>query len=293
VYDAAHDRIVIFRSRTSPSIPNEVWALSLAGAGAWSQLTPSGTPPPTRSEQSAIYDPIRGRMILFAGFGSAGHALSDVWELTLGDSPAWNPLQLDSGLFRTMHSTIYDPLGDRMLVFGGYNGATVPTNDVWALPLASNTNFIGLGPDGTAPGTRAGHAAVFDAGSGRMLVFGGFNAATPVDADVWALQFLGTTAVPPGETGSGVRLAAAFPDPAVGDVTLGFALPAAGHASLRIYDVSGRAVRTLADGQFAAGEHSVRWDRRTNSGAPARAGLYFYELRTDGTRLTRRTVLVE
>ncbi len=293
VYDPVHDRIVIFRCGTfATSAPNEVWELSLAGSGAWTQLAPSGPPPSIRSGQSAIYDPIRGRMILFAGYGPFLFPLSDLWELTLGDSPAWNLLQGTSALYRSNQSAVYDPLGDRMIVFGGYNGATIATNDLWALPLASNTNFIGLSPDGPPPSGRAYHSAVYDPGSNRMLVFGGINSSL-ADAEVWALQFSGTVSVPPATQRNDVRLAAAFPDPAVGEVTIGFALPAAGHASLRVYDVSGRLVRTLVDGMLPAGPQSVRWDRRAASGPPALAGLYFYELRTHGVRLARRIVLIQ
>jgi hypothetical protein len=61
--------------------------------------------------------------------------------------------------------------------------------------------------------------------------------------------------------------------------------------SLRVFDVSGRLVRTLLNG-FAQGEGAVTWDGRTERGAPAVAGVYFYRLETpEGSRTEKMTLL--
>ena len=57
-----------------PTLRNDVWALSLAGTPAWTQLTPTGTPPSARYGHSAIYDPVRDRMVVFGGYD--GHPAS-------------------------------------------------------------------------------------------------------------------------------------------------------------------------------------------------------------------------
>ncbi|HKQ59537.1 MAG TPA: FlgD immunoglobulin-like domain containing protein [Candidatus Eisenbacteria bacterium] len=49
---------------------------------------------------------------------------------------------------------------------------------------------------------------------------------------------------------------------------------------LRIYDVSGRLVRTLANREFSAGEHRLNWDGTNDDGQPVARGVYFYQLRT-------------
>ena len=88
-----------------------------------------------------------------------------------------------------------------------------------------------------------------------------------------------------------LRLAPAYPNPARGDVSIGFELPYGSTATLRVYDVSGREVRTLLDGSPPAGAQSIRWDRRATSGALAPPDLYFYELRVNGRKLARKVVL--
>jgi len=49
--------------------------------------------------------------------------------------------------------------------------------------------------------------------------------------------------------------------------------------SVRIFDVSGRLVRTLADRQFKAGEHDLVWDGTDNSGRSVARGVYFTQVR--------------
>ena len=71
-----------------------------------------------------------------------------------------------------------------------------------------------------------------------------------------------------------------------------FALPQSGHASLKLYDVSGRLIRTLQDGPLAAGRHVRVWDRSTNGGAIAPGGVYFARLESAGRALSRKLVMV-
>jgi hypothetical protein len=178
-----------------------------------------------------------------------------------------------------------------MLLFGGV-GTAQAKNDTWAFPLGPSGAVTQLTPSGTLPEQRIDHSAIYDAAGAQMVVFGGFN-ANPVDTDVWSLKLSSsTTSSPPPTTPGGVQLAAAVPDPAIGEVTLGFTLAADGDAVLNVYDLSGRLVRSLVDASLPAGPHSVRWDRRDSAGSRVPAGLYFYELRADAIRMARRVVLV-
>jgi hypothetical protein len=90
-----------------------------------------------------------------------------------------------------------------------------------------------------------------------------------------------------------IELAEGYPNPSPGGVTIQFALPRATQSSLRIYDVAGSLVKTLAQGRLEAGLHVAVWDRSTNDGSKARPGLYFYELSAGGTRVARRVVMLQ
>jgi ligand-binding sensor domain-containing protein len=61
-----------------------------------------------------------------------------------------------------------------------------------------------------------------------------------------------------------------------GSVAVSFRMGRAGTGSVRIFNRSGRLVRTLADGRlFSAGINVVRWDGRDEDGDPVLTGLYF------------------
>src|SRR5439155_11054964 len=98
VYDAANNRMIIYGGcgaplRVPPScqpIANDVWVLSNAdgttGTPTWTQLFPTGSPPPARQGHQAVYDPTTNSMIVWAGqngaLGENCATYSDVWVLS-------------------------------------------------------------------------------------------------------------------------------------------------------------------------------------------------------------------
>jgi alkaline phosphatase len=84
-----------------------------------------------------------------------------------------------------------------------------------------------------------------------------------------------------------------YPNPFNPTTTIDFALPRNETVRLDIFDVQGRLVRTLVDGQLAQGAHSVVWTGETNGGGRAASGTYVYRLTTDSRVLSRSMVLVK
>ncbi len=89
-----------------------------------------------------------------------------------------------------------------------------------------------------------------------------------------------------------LSLATASPNPAPFRTTLRFTLPQAGPATLRVYDLSGRFVRTLSDGIRGAGRHSVEWNGRDESGRIVAVGPYFVRLASGGHEVARKVMLI-
>ncbi|MFC1650851.1 T9SS type A sorting domain-containing protein [Candidatus Latescibacterota bacterium] len=77
-----------------------------------------------------------------------------------------------------------------------------------------------------------------------------------------------------------------YPNPANPSTTIGFTLPKTGHVTIDIYNVAGQKIKTLTDGEFAAGKHSVVWD-----GAAYPTGVYFYTVRSGGSSETMKVTL--
>jgi len=63
-------------------------------------------------------------------------------------------------------------------------------------------------------------------------------------------------------------------------------------AVLEIFDVGGRLVATLVNGQLSPGNYLIRWDGRTRSGGYAATGVYFYRLQAGGMTQTKKMVLL-
>lgn len=99
----------------------------------------------------------------------------------------------------------------------------------------------------------------------------------------------GPVAVDPEAPGP-LALAAALPNPFTESATLTFTLPRPGHATLSLYDVSGRLVRTLFDGVANAGSTRLTWDGTSQSGRAVPAGAYFGRL-VFGNQETLRKVV--
>ncbi len=92
------------------------------------------------------------------------------------------------------------------------------------------------------------------------------------------------------------RFAAALrqntPNPFNPTTRISFVLPEASHVHLRIYDVTGREIRTLASGVFAAGEHTAAWDGADNDGTRVASGVYFYRLQAGEFTEVKKMVLL-
>jgi hypothetical protein len=204
VYDAANNRMMVFAG--DPSIGycsgavNDVWVLSNAdgtgGTPNWTQLNPSGGPPPLRQGTKAVYDSATNRMVVFGGNSNAcGTPSNAVWVLSnangLGGTPVWTQLAPVGAApaARSTHSAVYDSANNRMVVFGG-GTSTVYVNDVWVL---ENANGLGgtpawtkLNPTGEPPSARTFSTAMYVSAANSMVLFGGFP--TGGSSAVWVLN---------------------------------------------------------------------------------------------------------
>ena len=77
-----------------------------------------------------------------------------------------------------------------------------------------------------------------------------------------------------------------YPSPASGLFTVDYTLPENGSITIALYDLSGRRVTTVLDGEMAAGRHDISYD---TSALPP--GVYLARLATDSGTLTRRVVI--
>jgi hypothetical protein len=133
------------------------------------------------------------------------------------------------------------------------------------------------------PGSTIPHTIVFDA---TAVPAGTHNGALQIDSNDPATpsSFVGVvlnvTPVSgvPGALPVVATLHGAVPNPFNPMAEIRFSLPRAGRVSLRVYDLAGRLVRTLVDGQMGPGHHSERWDGRDDAGLGVASGVYYARL---------------
>ena len=83
------------------------------------------------------------------------------------------------------------------------------------------------------------------------------------------------------------------PNPFNPATEIAFGLPATQKISLKIFDVNGRLIRTLADGEYPAGRHSLAWRGTDDSGRPVASGMYFYRLTGREQTVTNKMLLLK
>ena len=88
-----------------------------------------------------------------------------------------------------------------------------------------------------------------------------------------------------------------YPNPFNPSTTIPFEILNGGFVSLRVYDVLGREIRTLVNGDMPAGTYSARWNGESDNGQPVPSGMYFVRMVAgdSGTRFSavRKLMLVK
>jgi hypothetical protein len=143
----------------------------------------------------------------------------------------------------------------------------------------SNTSFITV--SATAPD------------SGTYIVIAGDQSSGWGGSGTYRLTPAATTDAPrTASHPTALTLAPPAPNPFMASTVLHYALPRAAAVTLRIFDLQGRVVRTLAeDANKPAGEYDATWDGRDGQGRAAGAGVYFARLASEGHTEMRRVML--
>jgi hypothetical protein len=121
--------------------------VSILQVGSWAPVIAEGAAgsPPARSFQSAVYDTVGGRMLIFGGVDVSGNYLNDVWSLSnaSGFASAWSKLSPTGGPppARSGQAAVFDPASRRMTIFGG-SGANGAVDDTWLLSAPGISEMI-------------------------------------------------------------------------------------------------------------------------------------------------------
>jgi len=84
-----------------------------------------------------------------------------------------------------------------------------------------------------------------------------------------------------------------YPNPFNPETTIGYQMPDAGYVSLVIYNMMGRAVRHLVDGNQPSGYHRAVWDGRDDRGNAPGNGIYLVRMEAGSFKSMRKVMLVK
>ena len=131
----------------------------------------------------------------------------------------------------------------------------------------------------------------FDLDGQQELLIGYTEEPSTLPSRLFMLQTSTSVSVEPGIDGfPSVQLGACYPNPTFSLSHIDYSVPTEGLATLCLFDVTGREVRTLVDGKVTAGRHKATWDGRDANGNQVPAGAYFYQLNAGGQRASKRVV---
>jgi hypothetical protein len=198
-YDAGSDLVVLFGGAVGgcdypfcPDMIADTWVYDPT-SNTWEERSPASSPSP-RHGHTMAYDAASDRVVLYGG-DSGTQWLEDTWAYD-ADADEWTEVAAGEPPWRTaLHATAYDPVRDRVVVWGGADRDGTLT---WALDLEMGEwEQLDLDP---APVAAWDACMVWAPGSERLVVIGGEGYVTEQIAEgvttteirlhdeVWALD---------------------------------------------------------------------------------------------------------
>ena len=94
------------------------------------------------------------------------------------------------------------------------------------------------------------------------------------------------------------QLLANYPNPFNPETWIPFQLAQDSTVTAKIYDVTGKQIRTIELGHIPAGNYvesnrAIYWDGKTDTGEFVSSGTYFYQIETDDYTETRKMVILK
>jgi hypothetical protein len=168
-------------------------------------------------------------------------------------------------------------------IFMSHYQAGVVALDVSNLPAAPAV----IGYYDTYPGIGTGY-------QGAWNVYPYFNSGKFIVSDINTGLYVFKFGSPIGINNNGTGIPESFkldqnyPNPFNPSTKINFELPKTSEADLKVYDASGRIVKTLYSGFLSAGKYSVDFSANGLS-----SGIYFYSLTTGEFKESKKMILIK
>ena len=84
-----------------------------------------------------------------------------------------------------------------------------------------------------------------------------------------------------------------YPNPFNGITTIDYSIPSASHILFKIYDMSGKEIKTLHNGYHNSGSATKIWDGKDKNSQLVASGIYFYSIVSGQSSLVKKLTLVK
>ena len=186
-FDDVHEQLIYFGGENGGVSLDDTW--TWAPGSGWSGTYRGG--PTSRSGAAMAYDGARHRVVLFGGAMRAGGIdtyLNDTWEYDPASGAWQRRVPTAPPAARTYASLAFDPLRNRLVLFGG-STAGADFADTWEWDGAAGTWT--QRSTATAPSARGGAGFVFDRAHAQFVLVGGAplsSPSAPPFADTWSFD---------------------------------------------------------------------------------------------------------
>jgi hypothetical protein len=178
-YDQTGDRTILFGGSSSGTTYRTDTMEYDASANSWYS---GGTGPAGRYHHAMAYLGSTGTIVMFGGYGSSGR-LSDTQEYTTS-TDTWSSKTTSTVPYKRYgHAMAYDPLNDRVYMFGGRE--TFELNETYYYYSSGSNRYWYNVNTGTHPDGRSQSEMAFDS-KGICVLFGGYT-SHHMD-DVWHIS---------------------------------------------------------------------------------------------------------
>lgn len=182
-YDVARGRVVLVGGIDANNVLfGDTWEWN---GESWEDRTPADPAqrPSARYLHAMAYDEARGVTVLIGGYGR-----EDVWEWNGATWQNRTPVEVEGsspfeGIWRYGHALGYDPLRQRVVLFGGSSLLATYQSDTWEW---DGSTFMARTPDDLAasPPPRTQLTMAYDHVRQHLVLFGGVDDVTSLD-DGW------------------------------------------------------------------------------------------------------------
>ena len=174
VYDSANDKVVLYGGITGYA---ETWLYDVED-NEWVQEHPDPHPPSLYGHKMA-YDSANNKVVLFGGYYYSGgwRFWNDTWLYDVAGNVWSEKAPSVSPSARYGHAMAYDPVNNKVVLYGGYNGTYL--NDTWLYDVVKD-QWTEIYRESLPP-RKAWHSMAYDREINRILLYGGY----PHDTDIW------------------------------------------------------------------------------------------------------------